>query len=111
MSNINPTYLAIDFVIQLKRSHQEMAQELELLRQQATGSRQENISGFPPGGPPPLAHTSYCSSSVGPYPPPIILPHQPNHSGHSDSRPNSNQNMFPPPLQNGHPNRIEGPST
>ena len=102
-----PTCLAIDFVIQLKRSHQEMAQEIEVLRQQ-TGSRQENISGFPPGGPPPLAHTSYCPSSVGPYPPNIMHPHQPNHSGHCDSRPNSTQNMYPP-LQNGHISRIEGP--
>jgi hypothetical protein len=86
-----------------------MAQELEVLRQQTTGSRQENIGGFGPGVPPPLTHTSY-QSSVGPYPPPIMHPHQPNHSGHSDSRPNSNQNMFPP-LQNGHPSRNEGPPT
>ena len=82
-----------------------MAQELEVLRQQ-TGSRQENISGFPPG-PPPLAHNSYCQPSVGPYPP-IMHSHQPNHSGHCDPRPSS---YPPPPLQNGHTSRIEGPLT
>ena len=85
-----------------------MAQELEVLRQQ-TGSRQENIGGFPPGGPPPLAHASYCPSSIGPYPP-IMHSHQPNHSGHCDSRPNSTQSMYTP-LQNGHTSRIDGPPT
>lgn len=107
-------FSAIDFVIQLKRSHQEMSQELEALRQQVTGPRQENISGFPPGGPPPLGHTSYGPPVVGPYPPSIMHSHQPpNHSGHSDSRSNSTSSMFPPTLnsslQNGHPSRIEGP--
>ncbi|KAF8812432.1 hypothetical protein BYT27DRAFT_7221070 [Phlegmacium glaucopus] len=103
---------AIDFVMQLKRSHQEMAQELDMLRQQANGSRQENISGFPPGGPP-LGHTSYCPPVVGPYPPSIMHPHQP--PSHSDSRSISTQDMFPQPLnsslQNGHLSRIEGPPT
>ena len=105
-----PTFLAIDFVAQLKRSHQEMAQEVEMLRQQISGSRQENIGGFPPQSGPPLGHSSYCSPA---YPPSIMHPHQPlNHPGHSDSRPNSTQSMFPPPpLQNGHPSRIDGPPT
>ena len=91
-----------------------MAQELDALRQQVGGSRQESISSFPPGGPP-LGHTSYCPTAAGPYPPSIMHPHQPpNHSSHSDSRPNSTQGMFPtlnPSLQNGHSSRIEGPST
>ncbi|KAF8165343.1 hypothetical protein B0H34DRAFT_649301 [Crassisporium funariophilum] len=105
---------AIDFVSQLKRSHQELAQEVEILRQQVNGSsRPEGINGFPPGAPPP-PHSNY--GSIPPiFPPPIMHPHQPstNHPGHPESRSNSSQNLYPPPhnssSQNGNSHRIDGP--
>ncbi|KDR83738.1 hypothetical protein GALMADRAFT_133154 [Galerina marginata CBS 339.88] len=89
---------AIDFVAQLKRSHQEMAQEVEMLRQQVHGQRPEGMSGYPPNGGPP-SHSAYGQPMLSPFnPPPLIQPHQTsqNQSGHPDSRPNSTQNLFPP---------------
>ena len=84
--------IAIDFVVQLKRSHQELAQEVEILRQQVHGQqRSEAMSGFPPGG-------SHLHNGYGQIPP-IMATFPPlvqNQSGHQESRPNSTQGMFPP---------------
>jgi len=68
---------AIDFVIQLKRSHQEISQELEMLRQQVDGSR--------PGG----GHPSFSqSSSSSNYP----FPDSTRSSGSYHPPPSSNSN-------------------
>ncbi|KAF8913901.1 hypothetical protein CPB84DRAFT_1644198, partial [Gymnopilus junonius] len=91
---------AIDFVTQLKRSHQEMAAELEMLRQQVHGQRPEGISGYPPP-----SHASYGQPMLNSFSPPLIQPLQiPGQS--TDSRSNSTQTPFSsshnPPSQNGH---------
>jgi len=91
---------AIDFVVQLKRSHQELAQEVDILRQQVHGQqRSEAMPGFPPGG----SHLHNGYGQIPPimatFPPPLVQPHPPSQSqsGHQESRPNSTQSMFPPP--------------
>ncbi|PPR06958.1 hypothetical protein CVT26_004278 [Gymnopilus dilepis] len=90
---------AIDFVTQLKRSHQEMAAELEMLRAQVHGQRSEGIPYPPPSHPP------YSQPMLNPFPPPLLQPLQ-TPGQNSDSRTNSTQNLFPPPHgtsnQNGH---------
>ncbi|KIM46184.1 hypothetical protein M413DRAFT_441255 [Hebeloma cylindrosporum] len=91
---------AIDFVVQLKRSHQELAQEVEILRQQVHGQpRSEAMPGFTPGA----SHLHNGYGQIPPimaaFPSPLVQPHQPsqNQSSHQESRPNSTQDMFPPP--------------
>ncbi|KZT24483.1 hypothetical protein NEOLEDRAFT_1179169 [Neolentinus lepideus HHB14362 ss-1] len=113
----NVLALAIDFIVQLKHGHQEMAREIEMLRHEVDGMR----SGMPPfaGGPPPMAyaqgpppptmaHNHYAAPPV-PHPPhPTHPPQQPPQPA---SRPGSSQNVYPPggappgpPQQNGHVN-------
>ncbi|KAF9057575.1 hypothetical protein BJ165DRAFT_1421596 [Panaeolus papilionaceus] len=111
---------AIDFVAQLKRSHQDMAQEIEVLRAQLHAQRGDGLSGYPPNGP--ASHNGFGNSSsgiMGQFPPPssIIPPLQTsqNQHNHSESRSNSSQNLFSnshnPPTQNGTaPHRIDGAS-
>ncbi|PPQ98540.1 hypothetical protein CVT24_004031 [Panaeolus cyanescens] len=110
---------AIDFVAQLKRSHQDMAQEIEVLRAQLHAQRGDGLSGYPPNGP--ASHNGFGSSSSGimgqfPPPPPIIPPLQ-TPQNHTEPRTNSSQNLFSnshnPPTQNGTAapsHRIDGAS-
>ena len=59
--------IAIDFIIQLKRSHQEIAAELDMLRAQVRGSRPE---AYPPGP----SHSIY-GPMLQSYPlPPLVQP-------------------------------------
>ncbi|KAG6378547.1 hypothetical protein JVT61DRAFT_12812 [Boletus reticuloceps] len=71
---------AIDFVINLKQSHQDMAREIDMLRHELDSLRQ-GMPPFGPGGPP---HSIVYSQGPVPYPPPPPHPSQP-HS--SQSRP------------------------
>ncbi|KAI0796645.1 hypothetical protein C8Q75DRAFT_203963 [Abortiporus biennis] len=95
---------AIDFIVTLKQSHQEMSREIDMLRHDLDGFRQGMPAGFPPGGPPPLyGH----GPPVGmPYPPPppgaagTAHPHTtqpPPPPPQPGSRPGSSQNSYPPP--------------
>ncbi|GLB33813.1 putative helix loop helix domain containing protein [Lyophyllum shimeji] len=117
---------AIDFVQQLKHSHQEMAREIEMLRHEVEAARQG--MPFAPGGPP--SHVVY-GQPPGPGqfpPPPGAMPHPhvpppaPPHSAAPPqaplSRPPSSQNVVPPgagqhsgppPPQNGNAARTEPP--
>ncbi|TFK55725.1 hypothetical protein OE88DRAFT_653671 [Heliocybe sulcata] len=111
---------AIDFIVQLKHGHQEMAREIEMLRHEVDGMR----GGMPPyaGGPPPMAyaqgpppptmaHNHYAAPPVSHPPHPTHPPQQPSQPA---SRPGSSQNAYPPggappgppgpPQQNGHVN-------
>ncbi|KAJ3985902.1 hypothetical protein F5890DRAFT_1084147 [Lentinula detonsa] len=114
---------AIDFVNQLKQSHQDMAREMDMLRHELDAVRQN--AGLPPfAGPHP--HLVYAQGPIpAPYPlPPGVLPHPPSiphqvaqHSQHPQhpqhpqhlqhpqpspqpqlplSRPASSQNTLPP---------------
>ncbi|KAF9485351.1 hypothetical protein BDN70DRAFT_871385 [Pholiota conissans] len=92
---------AIDFVAHLKRSHQEMAQELEMLRAQLHGQRPpDGMSAFPPGSS--LPHSGYGQAPptvMGSFQPSIPPSHIQSHqtsSSQPDSRPNSTQSMYPP---------------
>ncbi|PFH52727.1 hypothetical protein AMATHDRAFT_188799 [Amanita thiersii Skay4041] len=106
---------AIDFVTQLKQSHQDMIREIEMLRHELDAIRQ-GIPPFP-GGPPPHAVVYTQGPPVpGQYPPPPpgVLQHQPPPQPHPPlSRPSSSQNTFPPgagpPTPNGAVERIEAP--
>ncbi|KAF8974560.1 hypothetical protein BDZ97DRAFT_1900192 [Flammula alnicola] len=93
---------AIDFVAQLKHSHQEMAEELDALKRQVHGQRPEGMSGFPPGGPPPHGGYGQVQPSImgtfPPIPPQHMQPHQ-SSANQSDSRPDSTQNMYPSSAQ------------
>jgi len=79
---------AIDFVVQLKQSHQDMAREIDMLRHELDGVR-GGVPAFGPGGPPhpvvygqpPLVSQQYA---------PGTMPHPPL------SRPSSSQNAYPP---------------
>ncbi|KAH9482665.1 Protein esc1 [Psilocybe cubensis] len=86
---------AIDFVAQLKQSHQEMAAENSMLRQQLHAQRSESFNS---GAGPSSHNNAYGQPILPPFPPPLIQPHQTsqNQSGHPDSRPNSSQTPFPP---------------
>ncbi|KAF9221970.1 hypothetical protein BS17DRAFT_803136 [Gyrodon lividus] len=93
---------AIDFVINLKQSHQDMAREIDMLRHELDGLRQ-GIPPFGPGGPP---HPIVYSQGPVPYPPPPSgaishppppHPHQPppqSHQQSSQSRPSSSENAY-----------------
>ncbi|KAG5643948.1 hypothetical protein DXG03_009299 [Asterophora parasitica] len=122
---------AIDFVAQLKQSHQDMAREMEMLRHELEVTRQ--AIPFAPGGPPP--HVVYGQPPVpgqfppGPPPPgalhhphaphpqhPLATPpqHPPPPPNPPLSRPPSSQNVASPgapgpPLQNGDGARTEPP--
>ncbi|KAG9317292.1 hypothetical protein JVU11DRAFT_1489 [Chiua virens] len=92
---------AIDFVINLKQSHQDMAREIDMLRHELDNLRQ-GMPPFGPGGPP---HSIVYSQGPVPYPPPppgaISHPsqshsHQPpqSHQPSSQSRPSSSENAY-----------------
>ncbi|KAG6817410.1 hypothetical protein H0H87_009055 [Tephrocybe sp. NHM501043] len=99
---------AIDFVVQLKQSHQDMAREVEMLRHELTATRQG--LPFPPVyGEPPVS---------GPFPPSIMphpQPHPPPQPHVSLERPSSDQNVGlpgastpgPPPPQSTLDSRME----
>jgi hypothetical protein len=80
---------AIDFVAQLKQSHQDMARDIDILRHELDSIR--GVPTFGPGGPPhpvvygpgPLVPQQYPQGTL-PHPPPSL------------SRPQSPQNTFPP---------------
>ncbi|KAJ8086626.1 hypothetical protein PM082_005449 [Marasmius tenuissimus] len=116
---------AIEFVQQLKQSHQDMAREIDMLRGELDLLRQNPnpLAQFPPGAPV-VYGQGHPHPVPGPYPmhaPPGVLPHphpppphpqhpqqqQPPHSGPPQpplSRPASSQNMYPPtPGSNAHP--------
>jgi hypothetical protein len=116
MASSDSRTIAIDFVAQLKQSHQDMAREMEMLRHELESVRQGGMPPFPPGGPP---HGVVYAQGVvpGPYPPSGSVPqHPPPHSPFS--RPPSSQNVFPPGggpsappgSQNGNGNRADASS-
>ncbi|KAK0206560.1 hypothetical protein DFS33DRAFT_1372838 [Desarmillaria ectypa] len=109
---------AIDFVAQLKQSHQDMAREIDMLRHELDVARQGGgLPPFPPGGGPP-GHPVYGQPPPGvppyPLPPPAALQQHPPPP--PLSRPASSQGVFPPgngpalPPQNGNVNRPDGPT-
>lgn len=109
---------AIDFVAQLKQSHQDMAREIDMLRHELDVARQGGgLPPFPPGGGPP-GHPVYGQPPPGvppyPLPPPGALQQHPPPP--PLSRPASSQGVFPPgngpavPPQNGNVNRPDGPT-
>ncbi|KAF8450719.1 hypothetical protein L210DRAFT_3639767 [Boletus edulis BED1] len=83
---------AIDFVINLKQSHQDMAREIDMLRHELDSLRQ-GMPPFGPGGPP---HSIVYSQGPVPYPPPP-QPHS------SQSRPSSSENAYSSSTQSSHP--------
>ncbi|KAJ3869582.1 hypothetical protein EV359DRAFT_59692 [Lentinula novae-zelandiae] len=100
---------AIDFVNQLKQSHQDMAREIDMLRHELDAVRQN--AGLPPFTGPPPPHLIYAQGPIpAPYPlPPGVLPHPPpishptaqrQHPQLPLSRPASSQNMLPLGEQN-----------
>ncbi|TFK43528.1 hypothetical protein BDQ12DRAFT_675124 [Crucibulum laeve] len=99
---------AIDFVAQLKQSHQDMAREIDLLRHEVETLRQGGNPAFPMPGPPPhqVVYGQVPGQFAPPPPPPgTMQPPQPPPL-HPGSRPGSSQNLFsgvnpPPPSQNG----------
>lgn len=118
-SSLNIVNLAIDFVNQLKQSHQDMAREIDMLRHELDAVRQN--AGLPPfAGPPPHVVYGQGPPIPAPYPlPPGVMPHPPQHPVQQQhpipqqhpqhpspqpplSRPASSQNMYPPnaPSQN-----------
>ncbi|KAH8105814.1 hypothetical protein BXZ70DRAFT_394875 [Cristinia sonorae] len=117
---------AIDFIVNLKQSHQDMSREIDMLRHEVESVRQ-GIPPFPAGGAPPMYHPPVGvpfhppgpgappnSHPVGP-PPPGLPPQQP--PALPPSRPDSSQNVYPPtagqsgttlPPQNGNPESGSG---
>lgn len=88
---------AIDFIIQLKRSHQEIAAELDMLRAQGRSSRSDSISTYPSGP----SHPMYGGAMLPSYALPPLVP--PSHHGgqaqtHTTSGTES-QNALPAPLK------------
>lgn len=77
---------AIDFVTQLKQSHQELAREVDLLRQENESLRQVNLSSLQPNGA--LPHVLYAAPGAyaGPSSHQQRIPQQNLHS-----RPESSQ--------------------
>ncbi|KAG6332600.1 hypothetical protein ID866_6491 [Astraeus odoratus] len=90
---------AIDFVSNLKQSHQEMVREIEMLRHELDNLRQ-GIPPFGPGGPPhPIVYSQGPVPGPYPPPPPGPLSHPPPHApppGHqqSQARPSSSDNTY-----------------
>ncbi|KAG6919431.1 hypothetical protein DXG01_006314 [Tephrocybe rancida] len=85
---------AIDFVVQLKQSHQEMAREVEMLRHELDATRQ-GLPFAPVYGQPPIPGQfppgTLQHPHPHPHPPPPPPPHVP-----SQSRPPSAQNVLSP---------------
>ncbi|KAJ6539349.1 hypothetical protein B0H19DRAFT_1178566 [Mycena capillaripes] len=95
---------AIDFVTQLKQSHQDMAREIDVLRHELETLRP---GAYPPGS---SAHPTYPPGQTGQFPAPSTGVQPPI------SRPGSSQNSYPPGAsapagQNGNPHRTDGPPT
>ncbi|PSR72922.1 hypothetical protein PHLCEN_2v11225 [Hermanssonia centrifuga] len=111
---------AIDFIVNLKQSHQDMSREIEMLRHELDSIRQ-GIPPFPPGGPPHPVVYGHGPPPVGvpPFPPPPGPggpPPPPHHAQPPQpppqplSRPGSAQNMYPPgPGPVGPPNGAANP--
>ncbi|KAF8655270.1 hypothetical protein AX16_003171 [Volvariella volvacea WC 439] len=106
---------AIDFITQLKQSHQDMAREIDMLRHELDSYRQGALPPFASAPPHPVV---YGQGPV-PYAPGPLPPHPTSQA--APSRPNSTQNGFPPgggppassappPAQNGSINRVDPPS-
>jgi len=98
---------AIDFVVNLKQSHQEMLREIEMLRHELEGFRQ-GIPSYATGAPPPSM--VYASAPVvhSHYPPPPTAqpphPHQPPMPPQSNmSRPPSSDTGFAPGIPSSGP--------
>ncbi|TCD66982.1 hypothetical protein EIP91_000662 [Steccherinum ochraceum] len=92
---------AIDFISNLKQTHQDMSREIDMLRHEMDSVRQ-GIPPFPPGGAPPMYHPG---GPVPPFPPPPPGPGAPPnaHLGPPPplpqpplSRPDSSQTTYPP---------------
>ncbi|KAG7096957.1 hypothetical protein E1B28_004354 [Marasmius oreades] len=114
---------AIDFVQQLKQSHQDMAREIDMLRGELDVLRQNPaLAQFPPGAPVVYPHPVPGPYPIHPHPPPNVPhpphgvlphPHAPHPQHHpqppgppqpSLSRPSSSQNIYSPtPGPNAHP--------
>ncbi|KAF9009046.1 hypothetical protein BDQ17DRAFT_1236208 [Cyathus striatus] len=90
---------AIDFVCQLKQSHQDMAREIDMLRHEVDTLRQ--------GGNPPFGLPSHqvlygqVAPVPGQFPPPSTVMHPPPgmQGIHAASRPGSSQNAFAPGVE------------
>lgn len=105
---------AIDFVTNLKQSHQDMVREIEMLRHELESMRQ-GIPSFGPGGPPHAMVYGQGAPVPGPYPPPPgAISHPPPHPHQQPShppqpRPPSSENPYPaapttlPPAPTGAP--------
>ncbi|KAF9534324.1 hypothetical protein CPB83DRAFT_844051 [Crepidotus variabilis] len=79
---------AIDFIIQLKRSHQELATEVEILRTPSRGGRSEGLSGYQAGGSV-SSHSGFNAPMLPSFPPiPLMQPVSPNQS-HSQTTPSA----------------------
>ncbi|KAI0269144.1 hypothetical protein BC834DRAFT_613967 [Gloeopeniophorella convolvens] len=111
---------AIDFIVQLKQTHQDMTREIDMLRHEMESVR-TGVPSFGPGGPHPGMYAT-GPPGVVPYAPPAghaLSSHQPpqvsNHqtaaAAQSDSRPGSSHNAFnpAPAPQNGSSGATSGP--
>lgn len=91
---------AIDFVTNLKQSHQDMVREIEMLRHELESMRQ-GIPSFGPGAPPHAMVYGQGASVPGPYPPPPgAISHPPPHPHQQpphppQPRPPSSENPYP----------------
>lgn len=94
---------AIDFVTNLKQSHQDMVREIEMLRHELESMRQ-GIPSFGPGAPPHAMVYGQGAPVPGPYPPPPPPPgaisHPPPHPHQQpphppQPRPPSSENPYP----------------
>ncbi|KXN86275.1 Protein esc1 [Leucoagaricus sp. SymC.cos] len=101
---------AIDFVVQLKQSNQDMMREIERLRQELEIARggSGSVASFSPGGPP-SSHVVYGQSSQVPVvpsqgpPPPLLQPPLPGPSQLPLPR-QPTQNVYPSVTSNPSPN-------
>ncbi|KAG2118742.1 uncharacterized protein F5147DRAFT_565197 [Suillus discolor] len=91
---------AIDFVTNLKQSHQDMVREIEMLRHELESMRQ-GIPSFGPGAPPHAMVYGQGAPVPGPYPPPPgAISHPPPHTHQQpphppQPRPPSSENPYP----------------
>jgi len=81
---INLRVLAIEFIAQLKQSHQDMAREIDLLRHELEISRGGGVPQYPPGGPhgPQVVYTQHPGLPPGyTLPPGATMPPQQQAAG------------------------------
>lgn len=113
---------AIDFINNLKQSHQDMGREIDMLRHELDSYRSGIPPPFAPGGPVVYGHGPPVGVSPFPPPPGPGGPPPPGHLPPSQMqnappptlpRPGSSQNVFPPgppppnqPPPNGTPNPV-----